>query len=50
MNALEAMKNRRSYRGAYRPDPVPRAHLEAIMQAGLDAPSEKTSLCTACMV
>lgn len=39
MNALEAMKNRRSYRGAYRPDPVPRAHLEAIMQAGLDAPS-----------
>ncbi|MBE6848153.1 MAG: nitroreductase [Ruminococcus sp.] len=39
MNALEAMRKRRSYRGAYRPDPVPRAHLEAIMQAGLDAPS-----------
>ena len=26
---------RRSYRGDYRPDPVPREHLKAIMEAGL---------------
>ena len=31
--------SRRSYRGRYRPDRVPREDLTAIMQAGLDAPS-----------
>lgn len=39
MNVLDAINSRRSYRGIFRPDPVPREHLRAIMQAGLDAPS-----------
>ena len=36
---LQAIAGRRSYRGRYLPDSVPREHLKAIMQAGLDAPS-----------
>ena len=39
MNTLEAILCRRSYRGAYLPDPVPREHLQAILEAGLAAPS-----------
>ena len=39
MNTLDAIKNRHSYRGTYKPTPVPREHLITIMQAGLDAPS-----------
>ena len=39
MNALEAIQKRHSYRGKYKPDPVPRADLITIMQAGLTAPS-----------
>ncbi len=39
MEFFEASAARRSYRGAYAPDPVPRAHLTQIMQCGLDAPS-----------
>ena len=39
MDALQAIAVRRSYRGAYRPVPVPRTHLTAILQAGLDSPS-----------
>lgn len=39
MNALEAIQKRHSYRGKYKPDPVPRADLITIMQAGLAAPS-----------
>lgn len=39
MNTLEAIAKRRSYRGPYKPDPVSREDLTAIMQAGLDAPS-----------
>ena len=35
----ETILNRRSYRGAYRPDKVPREDLKAIMEAGLAAPS-----------
>ncbi len=35
----EALTGRRSYRGKYLPDPVPREDLRRIMQAGLDAPS-----------
>ena len=35
----EAIMNRRSYRGKYRPDKVPREDLKAIMEAGLAAPS-----------
>lgn len=39
MNVLEAISKRRSYRGKYKSDPVPREDLKKIMQAGLDAPS-----------
>ena len=40
MNAtLETIAARHSYRGSYLADPVPRAHLKAIMEAGCHAPS-----------
>lgn len=39
MNVLEAINKRHSYRGKFRPIPVPREDLTRIMQAGLDAPS-----------
>ena len=39
MDAIEAILSRHSYRGRYKPDPVPRAHLTAILEAGLAAPS-----------
>ena len=39
MDALEAIWERCSYRGTYLNTPVPRADLEAIMRAGLAAPS-----------
>ena len=39
MNTLEAIARRRSYRGKYLPDPVPREDLQTIMEAGLAAPS-----------
>lgn len=39
MDVLDAIAKRRSYRGRYKPVPVPREHLEIIMKAGLDAPS-----------
>ncbi|MBQ3662636.1 MAG: nitroreductase family protein, partial [Clostridia bacterium] len=39
MNTLELIRSRRSYRGKYLPDPVPREDLRAIMEAGLAAPS-----------
>ena len=39
MNVIEAISNRHSYRGKFKPTPVPREDLVTIMQAGLDAPS-----------
>ncbi len=36
---LDTIMNRRSYRGRYKPDPVPREDLVKIMEAGLAAPS-----------
>lgn len=36
---LQTILTRHSYRGKYRPDPVPREHLTAIVEAGLAAPS-----------
>jgi nitroreductase len=36
---LDAIMNRRSYRGKYKNMPIPRADLTAIMEAGLAAPS-----------
>ena len=38
-SAPEVIAARRSYRGRYLPEPVPRDHLRQILQAGLDAPS-----------
>ncbi len=39
MTMIDLIHARRSYRGRYAPTPVPREHLTAILQAGLDAPS-----------
>ena len=39
MNTLDALKSRRSYRGKYKAEPVPREDLIAILEAGLSAPS-----------
>ena len=36
---LDLIMNRRSYRGKFKPDPVPREDLTAILEAGLAAPS-----------
>lgn len=38
-SACDVLLRRRSYRGKYKPDPVPREHLTAILEAGLAAPS-----------
>jgi len=39
MTVISAIKNRRSYRGKYKPDSVSREDLTKIMEAGLAAPS-----------
>ncbi len=39
MEFFETVANRRSYRGPYRPDPIPREDLRRIVQAGILAPS-----------
>ena len=39
MDAIKAILNRHSYRGRYKPIPVPKADLSTIMDAGLAAPS-----------
>lgn len=39
MHTIEAIMERRSYRGNYKETPVPREDLLTIMQAGLSAPS-----------
>ena len=39
MNVLEAISKRHSYRGKFKPDPIPRENLIKIMQAGLAEPS-----------
>jgi len=39
MDAMEAIKERYSYRGMYTDTPVPKAALKQIMEAGLAAPS-----------
>ena len=39
MNVIDAIQSRHSYRGRYKPVPVPREDLIRIMQTGLDAPS-----------
>jgi len=39
MDMMQAILKRKSYRGKYTADPVPREHLQAILEAGLAAPS-----------
>lgn len=39
MNVLDAIQHRRSYRGTYKAEPVPKQDLITIMQAGLATPS-----------
>ena len=39
MNIFQIINSRRSYRGKYKPVPVPREDLRKIMEAGLAAPS-----------
>lgn len=39
MDFMELVRARASYRGAYRDTPVPREHLDAILEAGCAAPS-----------
>ena len=39
MDFFDAVKARYSYRGRYKPQPVPNEQLRKIVQAGLDAPS-----------
>ena len=39
MSVLEIISSRRSYRGEYKPEPVPREDLITIIKAGMDAPS-----------
>ena len=39
MELFDAIKRRHSYRGAFRPDPVPEADLRRIADAGVRAPS-----------
>ncbi len=38
-SVIDTITNRKSYRGKYKSDKIPKEHLVAIMQAGLDAPS-----------
>jgi nitroreductase len=39
LSIIDIISNRHSYRGTYKPNPVPRQDLITIMKAGLDAPS-----------
>ena len=39
MQTLDAILSRTSYRGKYDPTPVPREHLQQLLEAGLAAPS-----------
>lgn len=39
MDTIKSIMNRRSYRGKYLSEPVPREHLRMILEAGLAAPS-----------
>jgi nitroreductase len=39
MDVFEAIRRRHSYRGGFERNPVPREHLEQIVQAGIRAPS-----------
>ena len=39
MDLFEAIEKRYSYRGEFKPEPVPREHLKKIVEAGIRAPS-----------
>ncbi|MCK4343353.1 MAG: nitroreductase family protein [Phycisphaerae bacterium] len=46
MDVFEAIAKRHSYRGPFKDQPVPRADLQRIVQAGLQAPSGKNAQTT----
>jgi len=46
MDLFEAIEKRYSYRGAFKAEPIPRAHLKMIVQAGLQAPSARNAQTT----
>jgi nitroreductase len=50
MDLFEAIAKRHSYRGTFRPTPVPRADLEKIVQAGIRAPSAKNEQVTSFVI
>lgn len=50
MDLFEAIASRHSYRGPYRDQPVPRADLQRIVQAGIQAPSGRNAQTTAFVV
>lgn len=39
METMQAIRNRKSYRSAFKPDPIPREELKEIIEAGFLAPS-----------
>jgi nitroreductase len=50
MDVLETIANRHSYRGAFKPIPVPKEHLRQIVQAGLQAPSASNTQTTSYVI
>ena len=50
MDVFEAIAKRHSYRGPFRDRAVPRADLERIVQAGLQAPSGKNAQTTSFVI
>jgi nitroreductase len=46
MDVFEAIDRRHSYRGPFHDEPVPREHLQRIVQAGLQAPSGRNAQTT----
>ena len=50
MELFEAIVRRASYRGVFAPRPIPREHLEKIVQAGIQAPSAKNEQTTSFVI
>ena len=50
MDVFEAIEKRHSYRGPFRDERIPRADLQRIVQAGLQAPSGKNAQTTAFVI
>lgn len=50
MDALQAIASRHSYRGAFKPTPIPKEHLLQIVQAALRAPSASNTQTTSYVI